>query len=329
MDNKTLLDLMSVAERLKCTVRHSWTSGGRRESVAEHVYRLCVFAWLVQEEFPDLDKEKVMEMCLFHDLGEAVTGDIPCFEKKEEDRQTEESAVRRITKMLPADRSKRLDALFDELEAGRTGEAKLVHALDKMEALIQHNEAPIDTWLPLEYDLQLTYGQKEAEAFPYTRQLRKAVEQDSIDKIAKEREEKHDGTEAFHVSRDKEKLDFGRIAQLMRQSYWAGTRSEEMIRKAMEGSVCYGVYDREGYMVGYARIITDFATVFYLMDVIIDEGYRGKGLGTLLMDAVMEDVGSLYGVLHTEDAGAFYERYGFTHDERRQEVLMEKERKDG
>lgn len=326
MDKDTLLHFMSVAEKLKCTVRHSWTSGGRRESVAEHVFRLCVFAWLVQDEFPELDMDKVMEMCLFHDLGEAVTGDIPCFEKKEEDRTAEEGAIRRMTEMLPADRRKRLDGLFEELEAGRTGEAKLVHALDKMEALIQHNEAPISTWLPLEYDLQLTYGQKEAEAFPYTEQLRKAVEQDSIHKIAREGMKKHVGTEAFHVSSDKEKLDFRRVVQLMRQSYWARTRSEEMIRKAMEGSVCYGVYDREGYMVGYARIITDFATTFYLMDVIIDEDYRGKGLGTLLMDAVMDDVGSLHGVLHTDDAGGFYERYGFRHDERRQEVLMEKER---
>jgi len=328
MDNKTLLDFLSVAEKLKCTVRHSFTSGGRQESVAEHVYRLCVFAWLVLDEFPELDKEKVMEMCLFHDLGEAVTGDIPCFEKREEDRQAEEGAVRRVAKMLPADRRKRLDALFDELEAGRTGEAELVHALDKMEALIQHNEASIGTWLPLEYDLQLTYGQREAEAFPYTRQLRKAVEQDSIDKIAKEMRKGHGKAEDFHVSRDKEKLDFGRIVQLMRQSYWAGARSEELIRKAMEGSVCYGVYDREGYMVGYARIITDFATTFYLMDVIVDEDYRGNGLGMLLMDAVMDDVGSLHGVLHTDDASKFYERYGFRRDERRQEVLMEKERQD-
>lgn len=328
MDSRILLDFMSVAEKLKCTVRHSWTSSGRRESVAEHVYRLCVFAWLVQAEFPEMDSTKVMEMCLFHDLGEAVTGDIPCFEKQEKDSREEEDAVHRVAEMLPDGERGRLVSLLAELKEGVSGEAKLVHALDKMEALIQHNEAPIRTWLPLEYELQLTYGQKEAGAFPYTRQLRQTVEQDSADKMALEgASECQEQKEAFYVSRDKGKLDLKRIVELMRQSYWAKTRSEEMIRKAMEGSVCYGVYDRDGYMVGYARIITDFATTFYLMDVIIDEAYRGKGLGTLLMDRIMDDVGSLHGVLHTEDAGAFYEKYGFVRDRRRQEVLMEKERK--
>lgn len=327
MENRTLLDFMSIAEKLKCRVRHSWTSDGRRESVAEHVYRLMVFAWLVRGEFPGVDMDKVMEMCLFHDIGEAVTGDIPCFEKQEEDRMREKEAVRQVTERLPDSEGRRLLSLLEELERGETKEAKLVHALDKMEALIQHNEASISTWLPLEYELQLTYGQKEAAAFPYTEKLRETVEQDSRDKIEQER---GSGTEKireeFYVSREKEKLDFKRIVELMRQSYWARGRSEEMIRKAAEGSVCYGVYRRDGYMVGYGRIITDFATTFYLMDVIIDERYRKKGLGTLLMDAVMDDVGSLHGVLHTEDAKEFYERYGFAREKKRQEVLMEKER---
>lgn len=65
--------------------------------------------------------------------------------------------------MLPEKEQKELDGLFEELEAAETTEAKIVHALDKMEALIQHNEADIETWLPLEYKLQMTYGQKESE----------------------------------------------------------------------------------------------------------------------------------------------------------------------
>ena len=64
MDNRTLLEFMAVAEKLKCQVRHSWTSTGRRESVAEHTYRLCVFAWLIRREFPECDMDRVMEMCL-------------------------------------------------------------------------------------------------------------------------------------------------------------------------------------------------------------------------------------------------------------------------
>ena len=89
MDYRTLLEFMSVAEKLKCRTRHSWTSDGRQESVAEHTYRLLVFAWLVRDELPECNMEKIMKMCLFHDIGEAVTGDIPCFEKREEDRKKE------------------------------------------------------------------------------------------------------------------------------------------------------------------------------------------------------------------------------------------------
>lgn len=160
MEPRTLLDFMGVAERLKCNMRHSRTAENRRESVAEHTYRLCVFAWLVKEEFPDCDMDKVMRMSLFHDLGEAVTGDIPAFVKTDSDREVEESAISNVTVMLPERERKELDALFDELEKAETMEAKIVHALDKMEALIQHNEADIATWLPLEYDLQMTYGEK-------------------------------------------------------------------------------------------------------------------------------------------------------------------------
>lgn len=327
MDNRTLLDFMAVAEKLKCNTRHSWTTSGRKESVAEHTCRLCMFAWLVKDEFPDLDMERVMYMCLFHDLGEAVTGDVPCFEKKEVHQLTEADAVEQVAEMLPKAEQQELLKYFEELNENQTDEAKLVHALDKMEALIQHNEASIDTWLPLEYELQLTYGQAETKAFPYTKTLRKMIEQDSLDKIEKEGS-KDCGIagNGFYVSRNKEKISFERVVDLMRQSYWAKDRSPELIRKAMEGSVCYGVFDEQSYMVGYARIITDYATTFYLMDVIIDERYRHQGLGKMLMDEIMNDVGELHGVLHTDDAKEFYARYGFKREQKKLDQIMEKPR---
>ena len=100
MEERKLLEFLSLAEKLKCNTRHSWTSSGRRESVAEHTYRLMVFAWLVKDEFPDYDMNRVMELCLFHDLGEAVTGDIPAFVKTEADEKTEEESLMEITGML-------------------------------------------------------------------------------------------------------------------------------------------------------------------------------------------------------------------------------------
>ena len=183
MEPRTLLDFMGMAERLKCNMRHSRTAENRRESVAEHTYRLCVFAWLVKEEFPDCDMDKVMRMSLFHDLGEAVTGDIPAFEKTDKDRKVENKKVEQLTDILPEPVRAEWKALFEEMEAMETQEARLYKSLDKLEALIQHNEADISTWIPLEYDLQMTYGNEECKFTEYIQRLRDEVRKDSKRKI--------------------------------------------------------------------------------------------------------------------------------------------------
>lgn len=131
----------------------------------------------------------------------------------------------------------------------------------------------------------------------------------------------------YYVSKDHEKLKLSEIIKLLHQSSWAKDRSEEEIKKSVENSVCYGVYDDKDHMVGFARIITDYTRVFYLMDVIIDEAHRHQGLGTMLMDKIMEDVGDLYGILHTEDTKGFYEKYGFSSDLKSLECTMEKKRR--
>ena len=183
MEEETLLQFLDLAEKLKCHTRHSWTSSGRQESVAEHVYRLLVFAWLVREEFPDYDMNRVMELALFHDMGEALTGDIPAFEKDKEDEKKEEQAQEKIAGMLPEPYRERLADIFREVEKKETKESRLLAALDKLEALIQHNEADLSTWLPLEYDLQLTYGQEQTKSIPYMKKLRKRVYEDSAKKM--------------------------------------------------------------------------------------------------------------------------------------------------
>ena len=79
MDSRAFLDFLKVAEKLKCNTRHSYTSSGRCESVAEHSWRLAVMAYFVQDEFPEADIDKVIQMCIFPDMGEEITGDIPAF----------------------------------------------------------------------------------------------------------------------------------------------------------------------------------------------------------------------------------------------------------
>ena len=88
-----LLEILHTAERLKDVTRHSYTSGGRHESVAEHSWRITLMAFLLRDEFPELDMDKVLRMCLIHDLGECFTGDIPAFDKTADDSAREEELL--------------------------------------------------------------------------------------------------------------------------------------------------------------------------------------------------------------------------------------------
>ena len=90
MEARALLDVLHIAERLKDELRHCETSRGRRESVAEHSWRLALMAFFMKDEFPALDMDKVIKMCLIHDLGECFTGDIPTFLKSAKDEKKEE-----------------------------------------------------------------------------------------------------------------------------------------------------------------------------------------------------------------------------------------------
>jgi len=179
-----LLKILSVAEKLKCTTRHCYTSSGRHESVAEHSWRIALMAMLIAPEFPEADMDRVIRMCLIHDLGEAFTGDIPTFYKTDADTEKEDAVFDRWVQSLPPETKAEFSALLFEMNALETPEAKIYKALDKMEAVIQHNESDIATWLPLEYDLQLTYGAENVQFSPWFRELKAEIDDWTRRKIA-------------------------------------------------------------------------------------------------------------------------------------------------
>ena len=166
MEIGALLQALHVAEQLKNNTRHSWTSDGRHESVAEHSWRVTLMAYFVKDEYPDLDMNRVLLMCLIHDLGEAFTGDIPAFVKTEADEERESALLSQWVSSLPEPFREEMDELYREMDAQETAEARLYKALDRMETIIQHNEAPISTWLPLEYEKNLVYGKEQCAFFP-------------------------------------------------------------------------------------------------------------------------------------------------------------------
>ena len=148
MDYQALLDWMDLTEKLKCNTRHSWTSSGRHESVAEHSLGLGMLAWLVKDEFPDCDANKVMEMCLIHDIVEIDAGDTYAYDTEglKTQKAREDAAKERIFSILPEDQKQELISLFDEFEAFETAESKFAHAMDNLQPLMLNNSNGGNDW---------------------------------------------------------------------------------------------------------------------------------------------------------------------------------------
>lgn len=183
MNAREYLEILHVAERLKDTMRHCTTTKGRIESVAEHSWRISLMAFLLRHEFKDVDMDKVVDMCLIHDLGECFTGDIPTFIKTNADRDEEASLLEQWVQSFPEELSNDFSALYREMDEQKTKEAKIFKARDKLEALIQHNESPIGTWSENEYDLNMTYAFDTVAFSEWLTDLRRAILEDTIEKI--------------------------------------------------------------------------------------------------------------------------------------------------
>jgi GNAT superfamily N-acetyltransferase len=119
---------------------------------------------------------------------------------------------------------------------------------------------------------------------------------------------------AFVVSTDPARFDLDVIHGFLTRCYWAEGISREVVARSLENSLCFGVFDGS-QQIGFARIITDYATYAYLGDVFIIDVYRGRGLGKFLMECVMRHP-QLQGLrrwtLATRDAHDLYAQFGFT-----------------
>lgn len=173
-----LLDFLRAAERLKVVTRSAHTSDGTRESVAEHTWRLALMAALLAPHVPGVDAARVVRICLVHDLGEAVGGDIPAPEQARRlavgATDGKSAAERRdlltLIAPLPPGPREEIIALWDEYEAAVTPEAKLAKALDKLETILQHTQGknPPD----FDYRFNLGYGREHTNAPPLVAAMR-------------------------------------------------------------------------------------------------------------------------------------------------------------
>ena len=184
MEARQLLEALHVAERLKDETRHCTTTKGAPENVAGHSWRMALMAYFMTDEFPTLDMNKVIKMCLIHDLGECFTGDIPTFQKTQTDEEREAALLANWVGSLPEPYASDMTALYAEMDALETPEARLYKSIDKLEAVIQHNESPISTWEPHEYELNRTYATDIVQFSGYLKELRTEILKDTNDKIA-------------------------------------------------------------------------------------------------------------------------------------------------
>jgi len=181
-----ILNFIKKLEKLKTITRHSWTSSGTQESVAEHSWRLAIFALMLKDQLPEVDMTRVIFMSLVHDIGEIIDGDVPSFLKTEDHEKDEVYAIEEITSDLDEKTRAMILELWNEFAEGKTFEAKTARALDMMEAVMQHNQADLSTWLPLEHDLNKTYGHDESQWHPLLKEIREILKKDTEIKLEDE-----------------------------------------------------------------------------------------------------------------------------------------------
>jgi putative hydrolase of HD superfamily len=180
-----LVEFLRSAERLKSVHRSGFTSAGLPESVAEHSWRLALMAMLLRHEFPELDAGKVLRMCLIHDLGEAISGDIPAPEqarRREQDPSAGKAEQERrdlvtLLAPLPAALQLEITTLWDEYEAAVSPEARLVKALDKLETILQHNQGKNPSGF--DYAFNLDYGRQYTGGHPVIVELRRVLDEET------------------------------------------------------------------------------------------------------------------------------------------------------
>lgn len=180
MDQKELEGILAFlrdSEQLKNTYRSSYTSTGRTESVAEHTWRLCLMALILESYLPDVDTSRVIRMCIVHDLGEAINGDIPAPRQNNGVNKAvnERKDLLQLADSLPDRLQQELLGLWDEYENASTTEAKIAKALDKLETIIQHNQGknPPD----FDYAYNLEYGKEYATVHPVISVIREALDE--------------------------------------------------------------------------------------------------------------------------------------------------------
>ena len=150
---------------------------GRQESTAEHSWRLCLIALALEDELPGIDTGRLLRLLVVHDLGEAVSGDIPAPLQTGSKDDEERADLATLAAPLPAPARDRILALWDEYAAAETPEARLAKGLDRVETLLHHVEGGNPPGF--DYAFNLDYGRDRTDAHPLTAALRAEIDRET------------------------------------------------------------------------------------------------------------------------------------------------------
>jgi putative hydrolase of HD superfamily len=313
---KGKLAFLREAEKLKDVLRSGHTSSGRAESTAEHSWRLCLMAMAFEDELAGLDLLKVLKLCVVHDLGEAIHGDIPAVSQGAHPDKSERERNDLMTLMAPLGgdtlRSELL-SLWDEYENAASAEAKAVKALDKLETILQHNQGanPED----FDYAFNLGYGRKHTGTTPLFSALRELVDDDTRRRVAP------------LLIRDERQADAAAIERVTVAAFANAahaSHTEQFVVNALRRagqltvSLVAQVGEDEQEIVGHVAvspvsISSSGAAGWYgLGPISVVPGRQGQGIGAALMKSALGSLRKLdaAGCVVLGDP-AFYSRFGF------------------
>jgi putative hydrolases of HD superfamily len=174
----SILDFLRASEALKTQKRSGFTSAGEAESVAEHTWRVCLMALVLHPSFPEVNFARLIKICIIHDLGEAISGDVPAPEQQMRSGSKAAGERRDLLQLiapLPAALQEEIAGLWDEYEEARSPEAKLAKALDKLETILQHTQGKNPP--SFDYRFNLTYARQFTADPPLIAALRTLLDE--------------------------------------------------------------------------------------------------------------------------------------------------------
>ncbi|CAM4035044.1 5'-deoxynucleotidase [Pseudomonas wadenswilerensis] len=313
------LAFLREAEKLKDVLRSAHTSSGRPESTAEHSWRLCLMAIVFADQLPALDMLKVLKLCVIHDLGEALHGDIPAVSQADHpDKSEQERAdLLELTRSLDAPIQAEILALWEEYEHASSEEALAVKALDKLETLLQHTQG--DNPSDFDYAFNLGYGRKYTNASPLFQNLRALIDEDTRRLVANT----GSNPENAMILRPETLADCPAIELLTAAAFAHAPHSSHTehfivnaLRRAGQLSVSL-VAEEAGHIIGHVALspvsLSDGSTGWYgLGPISVAPERHGQGIGSQLMHAALQALQALgaAGCVVLGDPG-YYGRFGF------------------